>query len=167
MYRDNRQYRRQPVTRRDLAVADQFEVHLPRIGGNAGRHERIHRRLEFQQYQQVEPAIGFRILTAEPYPPRRVAPTLGEAIVDILIRHAFQSTAGAPSRRQREQIGLAARTLPNVRTVVLAQDHDEAGERQAEALRRQLEVPSQVAFQRRRPPEHADWNDVICAAATG
>ncbi len=80
---------------------------------------------------------------------------------------AFLSTAGAPSRRQREQIGLAARTLPNVRTVVLAQDHDEAGERQAEALRRQLEVPSQVAFQRRRPPEHADWNDVICAAATG
>ncbi len=34
--------------------------------------------------------------------------------------HAFLSTAGAPSARQREQIGLAAHTLPNVTTVILA-----------------------------------------------
>ncbi len=42
--------------------------------------------------------------------------------------HAFLSTAGAPSRRQRGQIGLAARTLPNVRAIVLAQDGDGARE---------------------------------------
>ena len=36
--------------------------------------------------------------------------------------HAFLSTAGAPSARQREQIGLAARTLPNVTTIILAQE---------------------------------------------
>ncbi len=81
--------------------------------------------------------------------------------------HAFLSTAGAPSARQREQIGLAARTLPNVRTVVLAQDGDEAGERQAETLRERLQVPPRITFQRRRPPENADWNDVVNAARTG
>ena len=76
---------------------------------------------------------------------------------------AFLSTAGAPSRSQREQIGLAARSLPNVRTVILAQDHDEAGERQAETLRERLKVPPHVTVRRRRPPENADWNDVVNA----
>ena len=81
--------------------------------------------------------------------------------------HAFLSTAGAPSRRQREQIGLAARTLPNVRTVVLAQDGDEAGDRQAETLRERLKIPPHVTFQRRRPPANADWNDVVDAVTNG
>ncbi len=77
--------------------------------------------------------------------------------------HAFLSTAGAPSRRQHEQISLAASSLPNVRTIVLAQDHDEAGERQAETLRKKMKLPSHVSFHRRRPPENADWNDVVNA----
>lgn len=80
---------------------------------------------------------------------------------------AFLSTAGAPSRSQREQIGRAASVLPNVRTVVLAQDHDEAGERQAETLRERLKVPPHVTVRRRRPPENADWNDVVNADAKG
>ena len=80
---------------------------------------------------------------------------------------AFLSTAGAPSRSQREQIGLAARSLPNVRTVILAQDHDEAGERQAETLRERLKVPPHVTVRRRRPPENADWNDVVNADEKG
>ena len=80
---------------------------------------------------------------------------------------AFLSTAGAPSRSQREQIGLAASVLPNVRTVVLAQDGDEAGECQAETLRDRLKVPPHVTFERRRPPENADWNDVVNADQKG
>ena len=74
---------------------------------------------------------------------------------------AFLSTAGAPSRSQCGQIGLAARTLPNLRCIVLAQDGDEAGDRQAETLRGRLKVPPQVTFQRRRPPDNADWNDIV------
>ena len=81
--------------------------------------------------------------------------------------HVFLSTAGAPSRSQREQIGLAASVLPNVRTVILAQDGDEAGERQAETLRERLKVPSHVTFERRQPPENADWNDVVNADEKG
>lgn len=81
--------------------------------------------------------------------------------------HAFLSTAGAPSRGQREQIGLAATVLPGVRTVILAQDGDEAGDRQAETLRERLEVPPHVTVRRRRPPENADWNDVVNAATKG
>ena len=80
---------------------------------------------------------------------------------------AFLSTAGAPSRRQCEQIGLAARTLPNVRLVVLAQDGDEAGDRQAETLRERLKVPPHVTLRRRRPPGNTDWNDVVNAATKG
>ena len=98
------------------------------------------------------------------------APVITESAVDapVLARtgrcpatRAFLSTAGAPSRRQREQIGLAARTLPGVRTVILAQDSDSAGERQAETLRERLQVPPRVSFRRRRPPENADWNDIV------
>lgn len=77
---------------------------------------------------------------------------------------AFLSTAGAPSPRQCEQIGLAARLLPGLRTVILAQDNDEAGERQAETLRERAQIPARVAIQRRRPPENADWNDIVRAA---
>ena len=75
--------------------------------------------------------------------------------------------AEAPSRSQREQIGLAASLLPNVRTVVLVQDHDEAGERQAETLRERLEISPHVKVQRRRLPENADWNDVVDATTKG
>lgn len=81
--------------------------------------------------------------------------------------HAFLSTAGAPSRSQREQIGRAASVLPNVRTVILAQDGDEAGERQAETLRERLKLPPHVTVRRRRPPKNADWNDVVNADAKG
>ena len=81
--------------------------------------------------------------------------------------HAFISTAGAPSRSQRERTGLAASVMPNVRTVVLAQDDDEAGERQAETLRERLKVPPHVTVRRRRPPENADWNDVVNADPKG
>ena len=75
--------------------------------------------------------------------------------------------AGAPSRSQREQIGLAASLLPNVRTVVLAQDHDEAEERQAETLRERLEISPHVKVRRRGPQENADWNDVVDATTKG
>ena len=78
-------------------------------------------------------------------------------------RHAFLSTAGSPSARQCSQIGLAARILPNLKTVILAQDNDDAGERQAETLRQRVQLPPHVTFQRRRPPENADWNDLINA----
>lgn len=74
---------------------------------------------------------------------------------------AFLSTAGAPSRSQCGQIGLAARTLQNLSFVVLAQDGDEAGDRQAETLRQRLKVPPHVTFRRRRPPDNTDWNDVV------
>ena len=63
--------------------------------------------------------------------------------------------------------GREARTLPNVTFVVLAQDGDEAGDRQAETLRERLRVPSRVTFRRRRPPGNADWNDVVNAATKG
>ena len=80
---------------------------------------------------------------------------------------AFLSTAGAPSRSQRERTGLAAGVFPNVRTVILAQDGDEAGERQAGILRERLKVPPHVTVRRRRPPENAGWNDVVNADAKG
>ena len=81
-------------------------------------------------------------------------------------RHAFLSTAGAPSRSQRELIDLTAGILPSVRTVV-ARDHDEAGERQAGTLRERLGVPPHVTVRRRRPPENTDWNDVVNAGTKG
>ena len=83
------------------------------------------------------------------------------------VHSACLSTAGAPSKSQREQIGLAARLLPNLEAVILAQDNDEAGERQAETLRARVKIPPRVAFQRCRPPENADWNDIVNPARTG
>ncbi len=82
-------------------------------------------------------------------------------IVCFPVARVLLSGSGAPSRRQHQQISLAARSLPNVRTIVLAQDHDEAGERQAETLRTRLKVPPHAMLHRRRPPENADWNDII------
>ncbi len=76
-------------------------------------------------------------------------------------RQAFLSTAGAPSSRQCRQITRAAHRLPNLKTVILAQDHDEAGERQAETLREKVHLPTHVAFHRHRPPENTDWNDIV------
>ena len=76
-------------------------------------------------------------------------------------RHAFLSTAGAPSSRQCRQISLAAHRLPKLKTVILAQDHDEAGERQAETVREKVHLPPRVAFHRHRPPENTDWNDIV------
>ena len=61
---------------------------------------------------------------------------------------------------------LAARILPNLRTAIFAQDSDKAGERRAEYLREKVEIPPSVAFQRRRPPERADWNGIADAAPT-
>ena len=56
------------------------------------------------------------------------------------VSQAFLSTAGAPSRSQCRQTGPAARTLPNFSFIVLAQDGDEAGDRQAETLRQRPKV---------------------------
>ena len=81
--------------------------------------------------------------------------------------HAFLSTAGAPSQRQCRQIGLAARRLPNLGTVILAQDHDAAGERQAETVRERARIPPHVTFRRHRPPENTDWNDIVNTSPEG
>jgi len=81
------------------------------------------------------------------------------------VHHAFLSTAGDPSARQCQQISLAARVLPNIKTVILAHDHDTAGERQADTLRKKVHIPSHVMFHRHRPPENLDWNDVVMNTA--
>ncbi len=80
---------------------------------------------------------------------------------------AVLSTGGAPSKRQLEQISVAARIIPNVRTVALAQDNDAAGERQAATLRDRLGVPAHVTVRRHPPPGKADWNDIVCANPQG
>lgn len=76
---------------------------------------------------------------------------------------AFLSTAGAPSRTQCEQIQHAAHALPNLDALVLAQDGDAAGDRQAEAIRKSVVLPDTVTLERRRPPDTMDWNDVVRA----
>ena len=75
--------------------------------------------------------------------------------------HAFLSTAGAPAAAQCAQIGRAARILPAISTIILAQDADDAGDRQAETLRTRVDRPSHVCVLRRRPPDNTDWNDVL------
>ena len=75
--------------------------------------------------------------------------------------HAFLSTAGAPGKAQCAQISRAARVLPALRSIILAQDGDAAGDRQAETLRSRVEHPSHVRMQRRRPPDNTDWNDIL------
>lgn len=77
--------------------------------------------------------------------------------------HAFLSTAGAPSRAQCVQIRHAADTLPNLEALVLAQDGDEAGDRQADAIRKSVVLPGRVRLERRRPPDNSDWNDIVRA----
>ena len=67
-------------------------------------------------------------------------------IIQCPTHQAFLSTAGAPSSRQCRQISLAAHRLPRLKTVILAQDHDEAGERQAETLRKKVHLPTRVSF---------------------
>ncbi len=104
------------------------------------------------------------------------APVVTEGSVDALslaridgcpADHAFLSTASTPSGRQCGQIGLAARALPNVRAVVLAQDGDAAGDRQAETLRGRLQLPPHVTLVRRQPPDGQDRNDVVRAVTKG
>ena len=77
--------------------------------------------------------------------------------------HAFLSTAGAPSRSQCDQIQHAINTLPNLNALVLAQDGDEAGDRQGEAIRKAVVPPDHVRIERRRPPDSMDWNDIVRA----
>ena len=78
--------------------------------------------------------------------------------------HAFLSTAGAPAAAQCAQIRLAGIRLPNLSRIILAQDADNAGERQAAVLRKKVELPPHVTFHRRRPPDNTDWNDIVNSA---
>ncbi len=75
--------------------------------------------------------------------------------------HAFLSTAGAPGAAQCKQIHLAAHRLPNLSRIILAQDADNAGDRQAGLIRKKVELPARVSFLRRRPPDNTDWNDIV------
>ena len=75
--------------------------------------------------------------------------------------HAFLSTAGAPVAAQCAQISHAAHILPALRDIILAQDADAPGDRQAETLRARVERPERVRVSRRRPPGNADWNDIL------
>ena len=75
---------------------------------------------------------------------------------------AFLSTAGAPAAAQCAQIGYAARVLPALNTIILAQDADAPGDRQAETLANRIDRPTHVSLHRRRPPDNIDWNDILC-----
>ena len=75
--------------------------------------------------------------------------------------HAFLSTAGAPGAAQCAQISHAARILTALTTIVLAQDGDAAGDRQADTLRSKVDIPARVRMTRRRPPDNTDWNDIL------
>ena len=76
---------------------------------------------------------------------------------------AVLSTAGAPTPRQIQHISAATWALPNLETVILAQDHDTAGDRQAETIRQKLAPPPHITVKRQRPPENTDWNDLVNA----
>ena len=78
--------------------------------------------------------------------------------------HAFLSTAGSSSRSQHEQISFAATILPSVRTIILAQDSDTAGDRQAAKLHERLQRLPNITPTRRRPPASKDWNDLVKVA---
>lgn len=73
----------------------------------------------------------------------------------------YLSTAGTPSTRQKQQIVDAAGNLPNLSAVVLAQDADAGGEMQAGALLAAFDERTRSMAARRRPPEGADWNDLL------
>ena len=81
--------------------------------------------------------------------------------------HAFLSTAGAPGAAQRAQIRLAAQRLPNLTRILLAQDADNSGDRQANTLRNKIALPPHVTFHRRRPPDNTDWNDIVKRPSRG
>ena len=73
----------------------------------------------------------------------------------------YLSTAGTPSARQKRQIVDAIGRLPNLSAVVLAQDADAGGEMQAGALLAAFDERIRAMTERRRPPEGADWNDLL------
>ena len=68
-------------------------------------------------------------------------------------------TQGAAA--QCAQISLAARILPALTTIILAQDGDAAGDRQADTLRSRIDLPAHVRMTRHRPPDNTDWNDIL------
>ena len=71
------------------------------------------------------------------------------------------STAGAPSPAQHRQIRRATEILPNLAVLVLAQDGDHGGDRQAKTLADAGGWPDTLRITRRRPPDGMDWNDLI------
>lgn len=57
----------------------------------------------------------------------------------------------------------ADKTLPNPEALVLAQDGDEAGDRQAEAIRKAVLLHDGVRSKRRRSPDYMNRVDIVTA----
>ena len=94
----HRQHRRQLSARRQLAAADQLQVHPRRVRQYPGRHVTVHRRLEFQQHQKIEPP---RRRLPETHPPHGVGAAAAQVVVRVLGRKLLQGGEIESLRRRR------------------------------------------------------------------
>ena len=94
----HRQHRRQLPARRQLAAADQLQVHPRRVRQYPGRHVTVHRRLELQQHQKIEPP---RRRLPETHPPHGVGAAAAQVVVRVLGRKLLQGGEIKSLRRCR------------------------------------------------------------------